>query len=270
MSDDESNENEARLLLLRKSDGALLRFGPTLHMAASSGLTGGAGEAKRLRVVFEGDEADACHRLSKQHGLGSPASSPHHAAASRIVAKQRCKLVGETSIAVNYVLPLRAPSAVPAADGSGSSSAHAKPTAVPHGEPHLTAMAYGTPCLESVELRTLPISEYWDVEELLPTWWVGTGVEPSQAPNTLTARGGVKEMVGARARLEVALASAVKRSGVTSLAALWSDDAVLDCLLQLYDQRVRAMLAFAGGAGLRRRTGWRVLDDELPQARLVD
>ena len=178
--------DSVRLLLLRKSDGALIDLDHQgqggSFLKSSSGLTGEPGATKELRLRFASDE-DFDHDFEYR---SKPASSRRAGATND---RRRPHLEGPVTIELCYRLPMR---------GQASASL-------------LGADQYGAPFLASAKVLSLPIRDYWTVEELPKDKW--RTVARDANPNTH--------------RLHAALEAA----HVTVLAQAWYNPNALVALL---------------------------------------
>ena len=104
----------------------------------------------------------------------------------------------------------------PGAEGPGAEEPRAEaPRAEAAGarERRRGASEYADPFLDAVQLRSLPIEEYWDIECVAPPAW----------ERPLMTEGGL---------LPPTLADALRESGATVLAEVWSQGGVLERRLE--------------------------------------
>ena len=185
------SSNVARCWLLRKADGAILDLlhacdGRELELQSSSGLTGGAGASKQLRIVFEPfDNADDLFRRVTTEDVQGQV--PVHERKND--RKPKHPLLPRASIALRFLLPR-----ADAAPTSGRTLGHAG--------------LYAEPVLEAVELAQLPLQSYWDVEEVPRALWQRPTPDTSAALAAAVTASGVDVLAEAWQRPAVLAALA--------------------------------------------------------------
>jgi hypothetical protein len=195
------------LSLLRRRDGAVLQLSGAsspLELRSSSGLTGSAGARKSLTLLFESED-DEYAQLKPPTPRGGRRSLKHDLSRRGISAQRGHQPV---RVALRYaLLPKAVPSLATLPGVTGAEDEGTGGGASPH-----PPLAYEAPFLESVELRSLPFRDYWQVEDEPDASW--------ERPPT-----------------DESMRSKARASGVNVLADAWAHPGVLAALIAA---RVRA------------------------------